>query len=321
MLGRTKAEEPRLLQLTAIEEPNEIEEAFAQLRGQLLKAVESNRSSQHYDDKRCWLVNPRDKSKKKECEAFWFANEGFWIALETWNPNTYFVSYGTTDPDKCRGEDGKPALNFLFQGNIKRTGNGKGTAGAFGSGGRRQLFYVHTGQIHKAPRFADLYGGPRAQLAWKRGQNDLRFAVGNILDGGFISDLISFVTAVVQTITGGGAGASETFYRSTLRAGIVAELQTLAASGIKPDGTGVSSIRLRRLTDLASWLQDDGNLLDPAVDAFVKDKLEGQRKARWFAVIGAAITLVAGWLISAVNPHDVLKGIASAVSTLMALVH
>lgn len=288
-----------VMSLKAVEDTQDVDRAYAQLRERLLQAAQENAQIEHFGKDQCWLLGARGK---RPCEAFWFSEQGFWIALQDGDPETYHVSFGNSNPAESKDTDGKPLLRPLFEGNFRRRGNTRQAEGAFGKGGTDQLIYVHSGKIQRAPAFARLYNGPQARLTWGRGQTDTRFAIGNLADANFLSDLVSFVLAVIEFIAGGSdPRTTEAFYRSTLRVGVLSEIQSLVMAGAKPDGSNVSSVRLRRLRDLSGWLRDDANLLDPTLDMFAEDRKREQRNARIRSIVGAAITLILGFLASAFN--------------------
>jgi hypothetical protein len=253
-----------------------------------------------YDD--FTLVSPADREL---CRAYWQPQYGIWVAirLDT-ERGKYWCSYGTRDPAQAR------AQTFVCQINVQRTGDLWRTAGSFAKDGKGQVYYVHTGKIGSGNGFSQWYRGPRATVRWANHAPTTPFVVGRLDDRRFVENLATYVNTIARFRAGDRNQPLETYYRNAIMSGVdetIEELQqeTQAESSMQ-DGASVSQIRLTHLQELQKWLRDDPELLQKPVDILTSRAESDRRRRVIFSVSGAAISVVVGWLLSAVSPTSLL---------------
>lgn len=245
------------------------------------------------------LITP---TGNEPCTAYWRPKEKFWVVLERDDERKkYWCSYGTRDPQHER------AQRFLCQINVQRVGNPSQTAGGFAkdtSSGHR--YYIHSGRL-AVSGFAEWYQGRRADITWPSGRRSSRIVIGSLRDARFVQQLADYVKAIESFRNGSQPQPSGAYFRNAIMLGIDEAIQQ--AEEQAPDGTqdnsSIASIRLGRLRQVQTWLRDDPEMLQSAVDTLTSKAERDRRRRIAFSISAATVSIIAGWLLSAVRPDSV----------------
>lgn len=235
-------------------------------------------------------------------QAFWHEREGVWAILDKDDDGSrYWCSFGSTKP--IVGGD----VYYDCMINVARHAKPWNTAGALAEDPKtRDLYYLHSGRIAKnSEAFAQRFHGEKVTVRWPDGKVDERYIVGKVNDKAFVTALAAFVKAVAGVKNGGPGGSLEVHYRTALIASVDAAIQQLQAMNAAP-GMSVSGIRLQRLEDLQQWLQDDPELLQSAVERLTGEAVQTRRRQLILSSLAAIVSIIAGWLLSAIKPETVL---------------
>jgi hypothetical protein len=121
----------------------------------------------------------------------------------------------------------------------------------------------------------------------------------------------------VKTAEGAKTGAPatlESYYRNAIIDGVETAIdqarQQLLGSDLDSvsasSEVSVSRTRLDRLENLHTWLRDDPEMLQTAVDLIVGKTERDRRRHLMLSVCAAASSILIGWLLSAVRPDTIL---------------
>lgn len=244
------------------------------------------------------------------CKAYWHQREGIWAVLQLdEEQGKYWCSYGLQDPAQA------PAQTFVCQINLQRTGNLWRTAGALAADTSDRLYYVHSGLLGGSGlAFARWYHGPQATITWSETKKTTPFVVGRLDDRHFVEHLATYAKAIKEFKGGGRQESQDNIYRNAITLGVteaIQDVQSLLDDGDDTrTGRNVAPIRLERLQQLQKWLQDDPEMLQTTVDKLT-GKAEADRRKHVMVSVGAAgISIVTGWLLSAVSPATLLAQLA-----------
>lgn len=308
MFGLSSKSEPRL-ELEAITEKDEIVKQKDRLSARLREGATE------FQD---FVLDV--PGKPTPVPALWHAKQKFWVTHEHYDTtkrldHKAFFTYGVESP----AEASRQPLQFQINISWGSLNSIKLTAGSFARDAGGHIYYLHTGKVSKAPNFSRKYKGRRAKVTWAPGNVDTRFVVGSLDSGAFIKDLATYVHAVMDAIN--GTEPKEFEYRETINDSVTDAVDELEDAGVNSEANTALGTRLRNLKEIQTWLGGDPNLLDGPVSAVTEKALRDHHYQRRWTIIGAEASLVAGWLLSAINPHDILHGLAAGVGSLMALVH
>ncbi len=280
----------------------DIDTAFAQLQKRIARGAET------------FAVQLRAPDGAVPSTAYWHERAGVWaILFKDEDDSRYWCSYGTSKPTP--GGD----VYYDCMINLARHDKPWTTAGALAADPRTgTLYYLHSGRIaRRAEAFAQRYHGEKATVRWPNGNTDVRYVVGKLSDKHFVESLARFVKAVAGVKENAGT-TLEVYYRTAIAESVDAEIeqlqQQLQGMSDKPgESASVASIRLQRLENLQGWLQDDPELLQRAVDTLTGRAVVARRKQIVLSTLAAVVSIVAGWLLSAVKPEVVLLPLAHLV--------
>jgi hypothetical protein len=283
---------------------SEVDEAVRRLEQRLQQVAERRQLT---------LLIPHYPSEKHE--AYWVEQERVWtvVASEDTGPGSpgykYWCSYGATDPGAV------PAQLCVLQINVQSTGDPWKTSGALATDGRH-TYLLHNGRLSGRMEFARRYPGQRTTVAWPGRSAPLPyFVVGQLEHRHFAKQLGAYVHAVAR-FKDGGTLAEE--YRGTFEQGVDEAIQDLQARIGGADQAGnhqataeleEAKQRLQRLQSLQEWLRYDTYLLQRPVDKITKEVQDDRRRRTVLSVIAAAMSIVVGWLLSAMSPAAVISAV------------
>jgi hypothetical protein len=292
------------MELVALTE-TEVTEAFYQLKQRLRSGAAE------YD----LTVIPSTSAGKSR--AYWHDAEGIWAVLEQDDDEgKYWCIYGVLNPAANKTQ------RSVCQGNVAQKGAIWRTAGAFARDSKGQLYYVHNGQVRGPGSFGEQYQGARAQIQWPNGRTTERFVVGRLNERRFVASLAAYVHA----IEGFKKGDTDKSYQEAITAGLDAGIKEAQAeikavergspsNELTPlpvadpevqDALTFAQTRMDRLAQVKQWVRDDPDLLHGMVGTIRKRDQALQRRRTVISVVVAFLSLMAGWLLSGVNPAIVL---------------
>jgi hypothetical protein len=276
----------------------DIDAAFAQLRERLIRGAEGFEVR---------LMTPEGPGPAR---ALWHEREGIWAIVEPDDEQKmYWCSFGTTRPSP--GGD----VYYVCMANLSRKREVWRTAGALAEDPKtHEVYYLHSGQFgKKTQQFAERYRGVKANVRWPNGRIEPRYVIGRLRDKAFISALAGFVKAAEGAKTGAPA-TLESYYRNAIIDGVETAIDQARQQllGSDPDSASASTevsvtrTRLDRLENLHTWLRDDPEMLQTAVDLIVGKTERDRRRHLMLSVCAAASSILIGWLLSAVRPDTIL---------------
>ncbi|HXW93278.1 MAG TPA: HNH endonuclease signature motif containing protein [Terriglobales bacterium] len=176
-----------MTKLTPVENRNDSDKAFAELRTVLTKGTRSFKRDIGWP------------SGHGEYRVYWHDNYGFWALPQYRTTNSssrFWFAYGTQDPAK------RKHLKMTCEINPPKSGRNGRCAGVFLRNSGGALYLAHNGRVGGGKKgvgkqkFRHFYGVPTQTVKWLDGKSADLFVIGKVPDQKFLSNLARFIRKV-----------------------------------------------------------------------------------------------------------------------------